>query len=250
MTLGGAMNPADESQPPTTPDRRQPGVQRHQPPEVAGRLRAADEITQLPGTTTDFSPNGGVVMYNPAVFAIYWGREYGTSATGINALAQQFNAFFSTVLDSNYMDPLSQYDVNHGTFLGSTWVDHDPETPQTLDENGFQTVLANWLDAGMPPVKPAADEHDLLFVIFVPAEVTMQLAGHLQTEPPPNGFCAYHYWGFYQKSSLFGQSNLFWAAITSGADTSVVAHELVEAFTDRDYNGWRSGVTEIGDACN
>jgi hypothetical protein len=225
-------------------------VQRLPAPDVATRARDAG-ITVRPGTDTNFSAHGGVVMYNPRVFAIYWGRDYGTPATGMNSTAQFFDSYFAAVVNSSYMDPLAQYNnVNRGTFLGSTWVDHDPGTPQTASRDDIKNYLTNWLDAGMSPVVPAQDEHDLLFVIFAPSEVTLKDNSHLQSDPPPNGFCGYHSHDFYHKSNIFGQSNLFWAIVTSTAGTDVVSHELVEAFTDRDQNGWHSSNAEIGDACS
>jgi hypothetical protein len=228
------------------------GVQRHPVLEVPVQARGAADISAIspiPGWATDFSAHGGVVMYNPRVFAIYWGRDYGTPATGTNNLVQEFDAFFAMVLNSTFMDFLSQYNVNRGTFLGSTWVDHDPGTQETLSESDIAQRLSNWLDAGMTPVRPVSDEHDLLFVIFAPTEVTLTNQGHSQNDPV-FGFCGYHHADFYQKSQLFGQSNLFWAIITPGSGTAVVSHELCEAFTDRDFNGWYSDNAEIGDACN
>jgi hypothetical protein len=207
-------------------------------------------------------------MYNPSVYAIYWGRNYGSPTTGTNNLVQQFNAFFQMVLSSNYMNGLSQYGVNPGTFLGSTWIDHDPTTMETLTTYydlfttpTFPQRLNAWIDAGLTfsgatPVKPASDEHDLLFVIFLPPEVAVALSDGSTT-----GFCGFHYNYFYNKSVVAGQSNLFYAVILPGSDTSTVGHELAEAFTNRDGNGWHSDDTsptgdpnknypEIGDVCS
>ena len=240
------MAPSDTT---STVGSGQRTVQRLPAPDVATRAGGAD-ITVIPGTDTNFSANGGVVMYNPRVFAIYWGRDYGTPTTGMNSTAQFLDSYFASVVNSSYIDPLAQYNVNRGTFLGSTWTDHDPGTPQTQSESDIATRLTNWLDAGMSPEVPVQDEHDLLFVIFAPTEVTLTYNGYPQNSPPPNGFCGYHHADFYHKSSIFGQSNLFWAIVTPTAGTEVVSHELVEAFTDRDGNGWHSSNAEIGDACS
>lgn len=73
-----------------------PGVQRRPALEVPGQARGAADISaisSIPGMATDFSAHGGVVMYNPRVFAIYWGRDFGTPATGTDDLVQEFDAF-------------------------------------------------------------------------------------------------------------------------------------------------------------
>jgi hypothetical protein len=42
--------------------------------------------------TTGFNAHAGEVLSAPKVFAIYWGRDYGSPATGMNATAQNFDA--------------------------------------------------------------------------------------------------------------------------------------------------------------
>jgi hypothetical protein len=259
------MGTADEDQASTAGDRRQV-VQWHPVRESTVRPAAPATISPLPGwPTTGFNAHGGVVMYNPSVFAIYWGRDYGSLATGTNQLVQQFDQFLGSVLNSRYIGQLSQYNVNLGTFLGSTWIDHDPGTMETFTtqhgNSSFAARLSAWINAGLTfsgstPVVPASDEHDLLFVVFPPAEVTVATPDGSTT-----GFCGFHYNDWYNKSDIATQANLFYAIVLPGSDSSVVAHELSEAFTDRDGNGWHSDDTsptgdphknypEIADVCN
>jgi hypothetical protein len=205
-------------------------------------------IDPIPGTsTTGFNAHAGEVMASPRVFAIYWGRNYGSPTTGMNAIARNLDTFFSTILaNAAYMGPLSQYAVSTATFLGSTWIDHDPGTAQTFNFNNMRDVLINWLHVGMLPVVPQQNELDLLFVIFAPTEVTLA-----DDNGAVGGFCAYHWYGYYDKGP-FGKYNLFFAVADATASTSVTSHELVEAFTDRNGHGWYSddGGDEIGDVCS
>jgi hypothetical protein len=226
------------------------GIQRIPAPEVAAQRRDAATIEPLPGEpTTGFSPNSDEIMSSPRVFAIYWGRDFGTPTTGTNAVAQNFDAFFTTVLNSLYMNQLSQYGIESATFLGSTWVDHDPGTAQSFTFNDMAQLLTNWLDDGLTPVRPESNETNLLFVIFAPKEVTLT-----DNNGVSGLFCAYHYAAYYSKSSLFSKPNLFYAAIGSGSGTAPVAHEMVEAFTDRNPGqGWYTSSgpgAEIADVCN
>jgi hypothetical protein len=206
--------------------------------------------------TTGFNAHAGEVLSAPKVFAIYWGRDFGTPTTGMSASAQNFDAFLQAVLDSRYMDMLAQYGVGRGTFVGSTWVDHDRGTPQTFTQSGMGGVLANWLTDGLSPVVPASNEVELLFVIFVSAEVT------LTDDNGNSGFCAFHDSGYFNISPVWPwtKKNLFYAVIGAGAGTDSVSHELAEAATDRSGNGWFSDSTsscgsmfdhpEIGDVCS
>lgn len=173
-------------------------------------------------------------MAAPRVFAIYWGRDYGSPATGRNATATNLDSFFATVLSGRWVDNLAENGVGSATFLGSTWIDHDTATIRSYTPSEIETLLSGWLDAGVSPATPGPEEHDLLFVIFVPSEVTTIDADGSKT------FCAYHNYGFYKKSTLFAKHNLFYAVIDAPGLTAVTAHELAEAFTDRSSNGWYS----------
>jgi hypothetical protein len=227
------------------------GQQEAERPDVAAGI---NPINCEP--TTGFNAHAGEVLSAPKVFAIYWGRDYGSPATGMNATAQNFDAFLRAVVDSRYMDMLAQYGVGRGTFVGSTWVDHDPGTPQTENFSQMAQLLTNWLTSGLSPMVPASNEVELLFVIFVPTEVT------LTDDNGNRGFCAYHDSGFFNISPVWPwtKKNLFFAVIGAGAGTDAVSHELAEAATDRSGNGWYSDSTsscgstfdhpEIGDVCS
>lgn len=195
--------------------------------------------------TTGFNRHDNAVMPAPRVFAIYWGRDWGSPATGMNASAVNMDAFLTAIMSSNYLDWLAPYGSRHGTFLGSTWLDHSPTVPQTLKPSEVASVLIGWLTTGLSPTVPGTDETSLLFLVFTPSEVTLAPGDGVNGE-----FCAYHSWGMYHKPS--GDANLFFAVTDTTSDASVVSHEMVEAFSDRDGRGWYSDDTgsEIADTCN
>lgn len=222
-------------------DRRDQSLQRVLVAEH--RQFGAAPIQPIPGVpTTSFNGHAGEVMASPRVFAIYWGRDYGSPASGLNAVAHALDAFFSTVLPGRYIQELSRYNVGAATFAGSTWVDHDSSTPQTFTIDDMARILNSWLDAGMAQA-PAYFETDLLFVIIAPSEVT------LVDNNGGGGFCAYH--SSAKHNRFWGKDNLFFAVCDAPGNTETIAHELVEAFTDRSHNGWFSDDgPEIGDVCN
>lgn len=221
-------------------------IQRRLAPEVVSRVGAADQINPIPGQpTTGFNAHAGEVMASPRVFAIYWGRDYGSPATGMNAKAVEMDRFLTTVMPSRYFTVLGEYLVGPGSFLGSTWVDHAPGLAQTFTFDGMRAVLGSWLDAGLAPQVPGSGELNLVFLIFPPAEVT------LTQNDGSGGFCGYHYSGLYHKG--LGKANLFFAVVDTTGGTSAVAHELAETATDRSGNGWFSDDgdrPEIGDVCS
>lgn len=225
---------------------RRPGsVQRRGGAGDRRGVRAGAPIEPFPDVSTaDFGPHGGEVMASPRVFAIYWGRDYGAPATGMNARAQTLDRFFRMVVTSPYLDMLKQYGVGHGTFVGSTWMDYAPGVPRTLDNDQVRDVLIGWLDDGVAPEVPAWNERDLVFVLFPPADVTL-------TFPGQGAFCAYHWFGHYHNSP-FQKANLFFCVVDTTSDTRIIGHELAEAFTDRDGDGWFSDVdgSEIADVCS
>ena len=229
-------------------------VQRRLDPELAARMAATVQINPIPGCpTTGFNAHAGEVMASPRVFAIYWGRSYGTPATGMNATAVQMDRFLTMLMPSRYFTMLGEYLVGPGTFLRSTWVDHAPNLAQTLTYDGIRSVLIGWLDAGLTPQVPGPNELDLAFLIFPPTEVT------LVDNNNNGGFCGYHYSGLYNKQ--LGKNNLFFGVVDTTGGSSAVAHELAELATDRsDGNGWHSddqsptnpifNYPEIADVCS
>ena len=125
------------------------------PPSTAG-VGPDVTIEPLPGeVTTGFGPHSGKVMTAPRVFSIYWGRTYGSPATGINAKATTLDSLLATVVASRYVDNLAQYGVGAGTFIGSTWVDHSPGQAQTFTMDQIATILTAWLNACGPRRYPA-----------------------------------------------------------------------------------------------
>ena len=243
--------PSESERDEVRPSGRPPIVQRRpSPDDFKPPVDVEASISPITGvSTTGFGANGGEVMGAPRVFAIYWGRDYGSPTIGMNARAHNLDGFFGMLMTSRYLDMLAQYQVGKGAFLGSTWVDYAPGNPKTRNFDEMRDVLIDWLDDGLTPEVPTWDEKNLLFVIFPPTDVM------LTDNDGGDGFCGYHWYGHYHNAPA-QKANLFFAVVDTTADTSAVGHELSEAFTDRNLNGWRSGGllgaggVEIADVCS
>src|SRR3954454_20404630 len=125
-------------------------------------LADAAGVAPINQPTSGFRPHENHTMSSPRVFAIYWGRTWGSAVTGMNANAVSMNSFLVAVLKSNYMDWIAQYGSGRGTFLGFTWVDHAPLFNQTLTPSDIVSLLTGWIDSGVTGVVPDTDETNLL----------------------------------------------------------------------------------------
>jgi hypothetical protein len=230
-----------------------------------GAVSPAAAIQPQPGLPTDVSSNDGEVMGAPQLFAIYFGNTYGDDSTGLNQAAKDLNGFLAGLASSNYFDLCAEYNVAKPQFLGSAWVGTGG-TPVTMSGDEVRDNLISILDEPASPVtvRPDFNNTNLLYVLFVDPFTSVTLPDGKSGGPNSNNsFCAYHTWAWYHKDILGipeGKANLFYAVILypqyGNSTTVAVTHELVEAFTDRSGNGWRtpkdpSGhFEEIGDICN
>lgn len=227
---------------------RLPGVWKPASPRPEGLVPLGAEIVPQPGVpTTGFRVNSGNVIFAPRVFDIFWGRDWGDSATGtVNAAATKMSVFTEMLLHSRYMETLQQYKVSTGTHLGSTWIDHDPTTAETKTQNEMLSLLIQWMNDGKIPEVPSSDDAEHIYNIYVPSEVSLTLNGL-------TNFCAYHWWGHYNVDTT-QKANLFFGVMRTSAGTDAVAHEIAETCTDRDGTAWKSTdagtFTEIGDVCS
>lgn len=218
-------------------------------PRRSGRIKpkAAAGIVPTP-PTTGFSAHTGEVMYFPRVRAVYWGSAYGSQTSGVGPLGQALDTFFASIIPSAYFGFLAEYAVNMPTYFGSTWLPHDSTSAITMTVDMVTATLTAWLQGGLLPEAPGPDEKDLLYIIFLSPEMSINVGVSA---------CGFHSAARFNKG--FGKNNLFYAVVGSSADlnalTNTASHELVEAFSDRSLNAWFSDnrtdvVWEIGDVCN
>ena len=132
-----------------------------EPSMAAQGIPIAAGLTPISGEpTTGFSVHAGEVIVSPRVFAIYWGRDYGSPATGMNALATSLDSFIAMLLGSRYFDMMGEYLVGRGAFIGSTWIDHSPSISKTYTQDDMRDLLIHWIDDGVTPEVPSWDDRE------------------------------------------------------------------------------------------
>src|SRR5579884_3694124 len=72
------------------------------------------------GAHADFIYNGGVVIRSPQVYTSFWGPQWSDAVR--TARAERLNQFVQDLLDSNYMNVLSQYGVGAGAGAAGAFV--------------------------------------------------------------------------------------------------------------------------------
>jgi hypothetical protein len=175
---------------------------------------------------------GGPVIPNAKVFNVFWNANV--------RFQSEMNAFYPAVLNSGYIDYLSEYDtptqhIGRGTFVGSV-VDPGAPTATTITNEQIQAELTRLLDAGLVP---ANDGLNMLYMFYFPPGVKIKLDA--QTSSCVQ-FCAYHntytragknvYYGV--MPDVTGGMCSFGCGTGQPAQNleAVSAHELVEAITD------------------
>ena len=214
------------------------------------------------GFTGAVPDNGGLTLGSVKLFAIYWDSHYVNTPDAVT----MFNQYLSTLINCSYMNALAQYGINRGEFLGSLVVDPTVEVPENpMSETQLQSHLSGWINSGSAPM-PDDTHYDSLYIVFTPNGVVLTLQG-LASNDPTNGFGGYHWSGHFNQFLGIGKESLFWAAIPwppglvpnqsnfnlATVLTPPACHEIVEAITDRNMNGWYVNVgssqCELADIC-
>jgi hypothetical protein len=205
------------------------------------------------------SPHGGPVISHPEVETVYWGQDWSASKGALPYLQpnqvygsfpggdnqrqiNEIDNFFTNITNSPYMDLLNQYGAGRGLFEG-----HDippassspPPNGATVTDPQIQSMLNGEILAGRLP--SPLDTNQLYFV-FMPPNVVVNAYGATST----HDFSGYHY--LFEDS--LGQTVHYAVipypdpALVFGTQTFAASHELAEAATDPELNGWYD--TSIG----
>jgi len=241
------------------------------PAQEGPKLGAAPwaHLLPMPGAAPRFSSaagtggahmvyRGGPVISNVKVYAVFWGSNVSNQS--------QLASFYGTLVNSPYVDWLSEYDtptqnIGRGSFQ-SSYVDTNAPTDSQLSDDQIQQELAQLIDSGALP----APDANTLFMVHFPAGVDISMSGSQSCQQ----FCAYH------SSFTHGSGSVYYGVMPdfSGAcascggeqtvfnSTTVVAsHEVAEAMTDPNIGvanatqdekqlGWYDDTySEIGDVC-
>src|SRR5579872_4673192 len=219
----------------------------------ASSVSGADGVnSDCHGSTGGVSKHNSHVTPNPRVVLFFWDSYFSATAAAVTSM----NEFvWSLVASGPYMKALKQYGVNNGTVADPVVIDMQRyPAPDKLDESQLQAQLIVWLDNNPAIPKPATDEQNLVYLIVAPGTTTLSFKGKT------SGFCGYHQSTKYPNTN--NSTNLFWGVVSGYTQSSdgttfvnlvayCVGHELCEAFTNPDGEGYHSDANncEIGDIC-
>ena len=221
---------------------------------ISARLAEGAVVSKVNDTCHSYTgggvtPHGKRIIRHPRVVVIAWGHYYVVNPDVVTAGVR----LLTDLVGGGYLTGLAQYGVAHGTVVGSVTIDTDSANPApaTIDRGPLRDQLVEWLSKGRVNPAPATNEDSLLYFVFPDPSTTLALG-------TTTGFCGYHYSGKFNGSS--DHDDLFFAAIGTGgrAETGAdfmqqisycVSHELAEALTDRDGDGFFDGACEISDIC-
>jgi hypothetical protein len=227
--------------------------------------------------------HGGRVISNAQIVQVIWGS--GSYLPQVTSTASpSIASFFQGILNSAYMDWLTEYDtpasggtnqkIGRGSFR--TQVRITPSAANngsTIDDTQIQKELDIQITAGsLPaPTRDAAGNTNTIYMIYFPHGKTISLGGSFSCQS--GGFCAYHstiqsgangeyYYGVFpdMQAGSGCDTGCGTAAAPFGNYTSVASHELIEAITDAEVGlatdvgpplAWYdSNNGQIGDICN
>lgn len=193
---------------------------------------------------------GGQLLESVQVYNLFIGSAWSTGDA--KTVATGLDAFFKFVLTSALMDQLAEYNVpnyeiSHGTFLGSK-VLSSVSPPSSVTDAWMQTTLQQAIAAGggVPKSGP-----NVLYFLYLPPGVTLTQGGGKSCQ----AFCGYHDHIngkiFYAAMPFANCNGCLGGLSTLDALTSISSHELCEAITDAvPGTGWYDDANgEIGDIC-
>lgn len=188
---------------------------------------------------------GGPVIPHVEVNTLFLGQQWvPSSPNNDSVIGYGMNAYLQSIVNSPYMDMLSQYGVGRGSFgsSGTEWLTNDPYMQASMDDydplsNGMtelQNMLVNAIgQGGLAP--PNANQ---LYIVFLPpGEQVLGPMGQWNTQ----AFLGYHD----SFNSPYGRINYAVLPFPGGPNpgvngtptafdslTTIVSHELSEAVTD------------------
>jgi hypothetical protein len=185
------------------------------------------------------------------VYTSFWGPTWTQDATRA-AYAGRLSLFFQDLLNSNYMNVLTQYGVlvgkGTGAFVRSVFPSNLASSITDAEARG---IIQDCINAGALP-DPGNPTNNVL-ITFLDDKTSINdpdpsSGRHITTKP--NEVDGYH-----DHFVTSAGGHFYYAFLSFSSDesllTQVASHEFAEAVTDPEYNAWTtgSGQNEIGDSC-
>jgi len=122
------------------------------------------------GSADGVKANDKHVMRRPNVLPIFWGKRYASNPMSVTLGVQ----LLTDLVTGAFMNSLAQYGVGVGTISQQVTIGTDPAA-QTWDsfDTKDRDQLIKWLDDGTIATKPAMNETNLLYCIFLPTNLAL-----------------------------------------------------------------------------
>lgn len=229
-------------------------------PEVGGGVavhKGATEqqnpsATSSPGVAVggapknDFTDHGGRIIQSPKVVLIFWGTAWASIPPPIPSPGEIADAV-STIATGQYTDSLRQYrGISRGSLQQVAYVTSavgsaPASPPNPFSDGDVHQVINELCSAGRVP--SPANDGNLFYCVITPTNTANTNANFI---------------GEHTYSTIAGV-RAHWSWVTNNGSlnsvTSIFSHELVEAATDPEGDGWtgnvcnQGGWCEIGDVC-
>lgn len=215
------------------------------------RVRPRKIVPLTPARALTAAPklayHGGPVLGSVEVVLAFWGADW---SSGDAQLMAQLDGYFDYILTSSFMATLQEYStpstsIRSGRRIASVVAAAGEPNAQVTDDQ-IQKALQQWIAGG---TVPQPDANTVYFVYLRPG-ITVSFQGGLSCK----AFCGYHEnignSIFYAVEPYITCAGCSFGAILDSL-TTVSSHELAEAITDPDGNGWYDDGSgdEVGDIC-
>ena len=214
------------------------------------RAPALPTAAKFPG----FVYSGGPVIASPQVYTSFWGPLWTQDQTH-KSRADRLSRFHADLLQSGFMNVLSQYGVGHGAgaagaFVRATFIGN---VPGTLTDPGIQTIIQSSITEGVLP-EPTTPSI-IAVIIYLDETIGVDDASNGLVLCEAANDTAFGYHNFFTTTA----GNPFYYAIVPAhlnqtqeqRQTQVASHEFAEMTTDPQLNAWVDPANgENGDICN
>lgn len=213
------------------------------------------------GNTKGLAAHQKHIITGPNIVLVLW-DDFFVNTAGASDQARQFA---QDLVTGPFMNGLVQYGINRGSVVATVSLSSTTFKPSksTWDTGGSDDgdQLVSWLKNNQITTHPSVNETKLLYVIYLPRTLGLT-NGKNQDGTPNTNVCGWH--GHRKFNSASTADDLFWCVLrTDGADTSsaqtlvgsvafCASHEITEAMTNRDSQGWHGddeNGCEAGDLC-
>lgn len=221
----------------------------------------------------DFIWNGGPVLSCPMMYATFWGPSWTSSPSGL-AEAARLSQFLQDIVNSQFMNVLSQYGVGNGPgtglFMQASFINN---VASTISDTDIHNIIQGAINAGAIPEPPAKNTTHCV-VIYLDSSIAVRdtSLGISMCEPSGDNAFGYHYFFTTAKGNSCyysvipslddtclkntgcggGGCSLSLSQTQEQRRTQVTSHEFAEMATDPAFpSGWFGPASdENGDICN